>query len=160
MREYEFTGDKIKNYFTAYLRESIKWKRYHYLKKKEERFDMEKPLEEMRQKELGLTMETILAMQHKEELLLKEREGHYPDWNELKDQKLVNALMLLSKIERQFIYQHIFEEHSFEEIARINGILPEKVKAVYYYSIKKIRKWMGDCNDEISRDFISGKARK
>ena len=35
MNEYDYTGDKIKNYFTAYLQKCIRWKRWNYLKKKE-----------------------------------------------------------------------------------------------------------------------------
>lgn len=143
MNEQNYTGDKIKNHFTAYLRESIRWKRYHYLERKEERFHMEKPLEEIVQKRFGLALDEILEMHYREELLLKEKEGIYPEWDELSDKKLVNALMLLSRTEKQYIYRHVFEEQSFEEIAWLNGILPEKVKTTYYYAIRKIRKWMG-----------------
>ena len=35
MDKYDYTGDRTKNYFTAYLQKCIRWKRQNYLKKKE-----------------------------------------------------------------------------------------------------------------------------
>ena len=35
MNEYDYTGDKTKNYFTAYLQKCIRWRRWNYLKSKE-----------------------------------------------------------------------------------------------------------------------------
>ena len=46
MNEYDYIGDKTKNYFTAYLQKCIRWKRWNYLKKKEKISRVEKPLEE------------------------------------------------------------------------------------------------------------------
>ena len=31
MNEYDYTGDKMRNYFTAYLQKCIRWKRLNYL---------------------------------------------------------------------------------------------------------------------------------
>ncbi len=45
--------------------------------------------------------------------------------------------------ERKLIYQHVFEERTFDDISQINGLPPYKVKGIYYYAIRKIRKWMG-----------------
>ena len=45
--------------------------------------------------------------------------------------------------ERKLIYQHVFEERTFDDISRINDLPPYKVKGIYYYAIRKIRKWMG-----------------
>lgn len=64
-------------------------------------------------------------------------------WDEMKDQKLVEALLLLREDERKLIYQHVFEERTFDDMSRINGLSPYKVKGIYYYAIRKIRKWMG-----------------
>ena len=46
MNEYDYIGDKTKNYFTAYLQKCIRWKRWNYLKKKEKIDRVERPLEE------------------------------------------------------------------------------------------------------------------
>lgn len=43
----------------------------------------------------------------------------------------------------KLIYQHVFEERTFDDMSRINGLSPYKVKGIYYYAIRKIRKWMG-----------------
>jgi len=41
------------------------------------------------------------------------------------------------------IYQHVFEELTFDDMSRINGLPDYKVKGIYYYVIRKIRKLMG-----------------
>ena len=51
--------------------------------------------------------------------------------------------MILREEERKFIYQHVFEERTFKDIAILNGLTEEKVKNIYYYSLRKMRKWMG-----------------
>ena len=43
-------------------------------------------------------------------------------------------------------YQHVFEERTFEEMSRLNGLSEERCKGIYYYAIRKIRKVMGGEN--------------
>ena len=74
---------------------------------------------------------------------MRELDGCYPEWDAIRDQKLVEALLLLREDERKLIYQHVFEERTFDDISQINGLPPYKVKGIYYYAIRKIRKWMG-----------------
>ena len=57
--------------------------------------------------------------------------------------KTSNALLLLRNDERKLIYQHVFEELTFDDMSRINGLPDYKVKGIYYYVIRKIRKLMG-----------------
>ena len=143
MNEYDYKGDKTKNSFTAYLQKCIRWKRQNYLKKKENISNMEKPLEKDMQMEYSLTVEEMVDMYRKEEFLLKENNREYPQWNELSDQRLVVSLLLLQEDERKIIYQHVFEEKSFEEISILNGMTKNRIKGIYYYAIRKIRNWMG-----------------
>lgn len=143
MNEYDYTGNKTKNYFTAYLQKCIRWKRQNYLKEKEKINSIEKPLDESSQAEYSATIEEILELRCREELLFRERDGEYPEWDELSDQRLVDSLMLLREDERKIIYQHVFEERTFGEIGHLNGVTEERVKGIYYYAIRKIRKWMG-----------------
>lgn len=144
MNRYEYTGNKTKNYFTAYLQKCIRWKRKNYLQKKANINSMEKPLEDYLQIESGMTIDEIAELRHKEELLLKECNGEYPNWIELSDQKLVTSILLLSEEEKKIIYQHVFEEKSFKGIGELNGgMAKEKVEEIYYYAIRKIRQWMG-----------------
>ena len=93
--------------------------------------------------EAGIPLEEKLDMEYREEILMKEAYGGYPNWTEMKDRKLVDAIMLLSEEERNLIYQHVFEEKGFKEMSRINALPEHKVKGVYYYAIRKIRKWTG-----------------
>lgn len=122
MYEYDYTGNKTKNSFTAYLQKSIQWKRQNYLKKKENISNMEKPLEENMQMEYGMTVEETVDVHRKEYLILKENNREYPQWSVLSDQRLVASLLLLQEDERKIIYQHVFEEKSFEEISNLNGM--------------------------------------
>lgn len=93
--------------------------------------------------DLGFSIEEILESRYREEALSGEQEGRYPRWNELSDQRLTEALLILREDERYFIYQHVFEERTFKEIGYLNGIKEDKVKNAYYYAIRKICKYMG-----------------
>ena len=46
----------------------------------------------------------------------------------------------------KLIYQHVFEERTFEEMSGLNGLSEERCKGIYYYAIRKIRKVMGGEN--------------
>lgn len=139
-----FTGSKIKNQFTAYLLSFIRGKRRDYLHKKIQISNAEMPVDEFATTEIGLSMEEALEIKQKEEVLLREAEGNYLQWDEISDKRLMEALMLLREDERKLIYQHVFEERTFDEIGLMNGIPKQKAKGIYYYSIRKIRKMMGD----------------
>ena len=69
-----------------------------------------------------------------------------PEWNKMSDERLMKALHTLRDEERKLIYQHVFEERSFEEMSRLNGLSEERCKGIYYYAIRKIRKVMGGEN--------------
>ena len=86
--------------------------------------------EDLTVEEIGISVEESLEMEHREELLMRESDGCYPEWDEMKDQKLVEALLLLREDERKLIYQHVFEERTFDDISRINGLPPYKVKGI------------------------------
>lgn len=143
MKGQEYTGEKVKNQFTAYLQKFIRSKRRDYLKSKIFIDNVERPLEENVRIDNGIMIEDLLENREKERLMLRERQGVYPKWNELSDQKLIGSLMKLSEDERRMIYQHVFEERTFKEIGILNGLSDGRVKAIYYYAIWKIRKWMG-----------------
>lgn len=143
MNEYDYTGDKTKNYFTAYLQKCIRWKRWNYLKSKENNESLERILGEEYLFGYGTSIDEMLELTYKEERLSREREGRYPGWNELSDRMLIEAILRLSEEEKSFIYQHVFEEKTFKEIGCLNGIKEDRVKSIYYYAIYKIRKWIG-----------------
>ena len=110
--------------------------------KKEKISRVEKPLEESLV-DFSFSIDEMIELRCREEILSREQEGRYPGWNELSDHRLIEALMMLREDERHFIYQHVFEERTFREVGCLNGIKEDKVKNIYYYAICKIRKWMG-----------------
>ena len=144
MEEYTYTGSKIKNQFTAYRLQQIRGRRRDYLKKKIQIGEMESPMDEMSREAFGFNVEESLELEMRERLLMREAEGVYPQWNEITDKRLQQALFMLREDERKLIYQHVFEEWTFEEMSRVNNLPLYKVKGLYYYAIRKIRKWMGD----------------
>ncbi|UWO25961.1 sigma-70 family RNA polymerase sigma factor [Marvinbryantia formatexigens] len=114
------------------------------MKKKIQIGEMESPMDEMSREAFGFNVEESLELEMRERLLMREAEGVYPQWNEITDKRLQQALFMLREDERKLIYQHVFEEWTFEEMSRVNNLPLYKVKGLYYYAIRKIRKWMGD----------------
>ena len=137
-----FTGSEVKNKFTAYLLSSIRGKRSYYLKKKNRIASIETSVDEFFQTEIGIPFEEALEQRQKEELLFQEAEGVYPEWNELTDQKLVRSLLRLSEEERKLIYQHVFEGRPFPEMGLMNCLPTYRIKGIYFYAIRKVRKMM------------------
>ena len=138
----KFTGSEVKNKFTAYLLSSIRGKRSYYLKKKNRIASIETSVDEFFQTEIGIPFEEALEQRQKEELLFQEAEGVYPEWNELTDQKLVRSLLRLSEEERKLIYQHVFEGRPFPEMGLMNCLPTYRIKGIYFYAIRKVRKMM------------------
>ena len=138
----KFTGSEVKNKFTAYLLSSIRGKRSYYLKKKIRTANAEISVDEFMQTEMGIPFEESLEQRQKEELLFQEAEGVYPEWNELTDQKLVRSLLRLSEEERKLIYQHVFEGRTFPEMGLMNCLPTCRIKGIYFYAIRKVRKMM------------------
>ena len=137
-----FTGSEVKNKFTAYLLSSIRGKRSYYLKKKNRIASIETSVDEFFQTEIWIPFEEALEQRQKEELLFQEAEGVYPEWNELTDQKLVRSLLRLSEEERKLIYQHVFEGRTFPEMGLMNCLPTYRIKGIYFYAIRKVRKMM------------------
>lgn len=146
--KHTYSGDRTKNHFTAYLLEFIKGRRSSYLDKKIRTEKNSFLMEEIAEIEERITIEEIQESQRREQLLLKESEGSFPDWSALADQKLVKSLLMLSEEEKDLIYLHVFEERSFDDMSRITGLTSDRCKNIYYYAIRKIRKRMGAKRDE------------
>ena len=81
-------------------------------------------------------------MEQKERLLMEEAQGIYPEWNEMTDINLMEAMFSLHEEERKLIYQHVFEERTFKEMSILNQMPEERCKGAYYCAIRKIRKRM------------------
>lgn len=143
MDKHTHSGSKIRNQFTAYIVANIRGVRRNYLRKLHKIHDNEVLMDVVTMKDLDIITEEAIEVGKRENLLLDEARGYFPEWDAMNNQRLVAALFYLCDIEKQLIYQHIFEKRSFEEIGRINGLFTWKVKNIYYYAIRKIRKLMG-----------------
>lgn len=128
MNKKTYTGSKIQNHFTAYLIQFVRGKRHDYLEKKIQMADAEELLEDIGQMEARIVIEELLENQTREQLLLQEAQGKYPEWNKMSDERLMKALHTLRDEERKLIYQHVFEERTFEEMSRLNGLSEERCK--------------------------------
>ena len=139
----EYSGSKTKNYFTAYLLASIRGRRMRYLEKQQKILFTEENLEDKEIRDTDLSLEERLELERREQLLVEEAQGIYPEWNEMTDINLMEALLSLQEEERKLIYQHVFEERTFKEMSGLNQMTEERCKGAYYWAIRKIRKRMG-----------------
>lgn len=143
MKNNDTYKNKIQNTFTAYVLRSVEGVRKRYLSKKKRVEIMENYLEEDPAAEPAAHFEEFYDNYRKEELLKSEGRGEYLSWDDLSDRNLVAAIWLLKQEERELLFQHIFEEKSFEDISRETGEAKNKIENRYYYAVRKIRKWMG-----------------
>lgn len=141
--EQKYNGYKTRNYFTAYLLASIRGKRLRYLEKQQKILFAEENLEDKEYTDTDIPPEERLELEHKEQLLMEEAQGIYPEWNEMMDISLMEAIFSLQEEERKLIYQHVFEECTFKEMSILNQMPEERCKGAYYWAIRKIRKRMG-----------------
>lgn len=139
----EYSGSKTKNYFTAYLLASIRGRRMRYLEKQQKILFTEENLEDKEIRDTDLSLEEHIELERREQLLVEEAQGIYPEWNEMTDINLMEALLSLQEEERKLIYQHVFEERTFKEMSTLNQMTEERCKGAYYWAIRKIRKRMG-----------------
>ena len=141
--EQKYNGSKTRNYFTAYLLASIRGKRLRYLEKQQRILFAGENLEDKEYTDADISPEERLELEQKEQLLMEEAQGIYPEWNEMTDISLIEAMFSLQEEERKLIYQHVFEERTFKEMSILNQMTEERCKGAYYWAIRKIRKRMG-----------------
>lgn len=134
---------KIQNQFSSYLQSFVQGRRRDYLVKKINTSDVEQTSENYWDTKMQIEFDELLEAYQKNERLQKELKGIYPKWDEMSNLLLVEALAALREEERKLIYQHVFEEKTFAQMSRLNGLSEERVKGIYYYAIRKIRKKMG-----------------
>ena len=147
--KHGYTGNRTRNRFTAYLLKFIKGRRSSYLSGKIRTEQNSFLVEEIEEIEACITFEEMRANREREQILMKEAGGVFPQWDELSDERIAKLLLMLSDTERELIYLHVFEERSFAEIGQITGMTTQRCKDVYFYGIRKIRKRMGEKQDEI-----------
>ncbi len=143
MKNKDTYKNKTQNMFTAYVVRSVKGARMKYIDKNNYRESMENHLEDDAEYEPMIHFDDYYEAVKRERLLENEKQGRYPDWEELSDDQLIKAIRLLQKEERALIFQHVFQQKSFDKISRESGKPRNKLENRYYYALKKIRQWMG-----------------
>lgn len=99
--EQKYNGSKTRNYFTAYLLASIRGKRLRYLEKQQKILFAEENLEDKEYTDADISPEERLELEQKEQLLMEEAQGIYPEWNEMTDISLIEAMFSLQEEERK-----------------------------------------------------------
>lgn len=79
MDKFTYTGSKIKNQFTAYILAQIRGARTELFTKDARISRNEMPAEDLTMEEMGISVEESLELKYREELLLKEADGDYPN---------------------------------------------------------------------------------
>ena len=125
-----YIENKVQNTFTAYLMKAIYGARKGYLARRNKIRIHEDYLDEL------ANMPRYGFGEYSNEARRKE------GFDDVRDYKLFKVLMCLHDLEREIIYQHIFEEKKFIEIAKQLHMSESVVKGRYYYAISKIRKRM------------------
>ena len=95
--EKKYSGSKTRNYFTAYLLASIQGRRLRYLEKQQKILFAEENLEDKEITDIDISLEERLELEKKEQLLLDESKGIYPEWNEMTDINLMEAMFSLQE---------------------------------------------------------------
>ena len=96
--EQKYNGSKTRNYFTAYLLASIRRKRLRYLEKQQKILFAEENLEDKEYTDADISPEERLELEQKEQLLMEEAQGIYPEWNEMTDISLIEAMFSLRSV--------------------------------------------------------------
>lgn len=141
--EHTHKGSKTKNYFSAYVLASVQGRRKRYLEIQQKIQLAENSPEEQEYTEADISLEEHLERKKREQILLREAQGIYPEWNEMADKRLIQAMHLLNEKERKLMYQRVFEERDFKEMAELNQMTEDQCKWMYYGAIRKIRRKMG-----------------
>ena len=63
-------------------------------------------------------------------------------------ERLAKAVETLKSRDRHILLMRLYEERSFEDIAKLTGISEGNVKNVYYRALEKLRKILEDKEDE------------
>ncbi len=136
--------DKVQNMFSAYVLRTVEGKRKKYLYRQNRVRIAEEFWEECPGVEPAIYFDEFYHSYQKEKLLEREVHGIYPDITELSDYNLSIALRKLHKDELQLIFEHVFHEKSFLQMAEETGIPQNKLEHRYYYAIRKVRNWIGE----------------
>lgn len=117
----------VQNQFTAYLTTALRNARAQYIRNKVRRLQIELTIDEIEY--LGIPVENQMEK-------LSDAED------------LLSALQIIKKKERYVLIARVVDEKGFEEIAAELGMSYKGTAAIYYRTIKKLRRILGGDRDE------------
>ena len=119
-------AEKLQNRFTSYLVTAVTRRRKDYKNQRNRR----------------LRMECYMEDQYYE--FDKKLHSNLPLLMQLEDAALVTALKQITERERHIFLSHVLEDISFEELAAELGITYKGAAAIYYRTVQKIKRKMGE----------------
>lgn len=143
----ENNRNDIQMRFTAYLKKSLKNARGNYLLKKIRITGTEIPVDEYEEFADYGTNDILFEMESATNKVFDGIMEMRLLWDQIADDRLLQALTKLSAIQKNIILLRIFYEKSFEEIGKTLDIPGKKAENTYYNAIKKIRKLLGGNGD-------------
>ena len=120
--------DILQNQFTAYLLNSVKRRRAHYI---------EQAVRDLQAKEL---MDDSLVVNDFD--IDNEAFRDDPVYMRLQNEKLYAALFQLTEREQYVFFNRVLNEKSYKELGAELGLSDKGVAAVYYRTVQRIRKLM------------------
>lgn len=131
--EHTYKGSKTKNYFSAYLLASVQGRRKRYLEIQKKIQLAENNSDEQEYTEADLSMEEHLERKKREELLLNETQGIYPE---------IYASLAQAEMEKKEKRQREGMEAKklrgeWDEVGRPRAIEPEKFNHEFLRVIEK-----------------------
>lgn len=135
----------VQNKFTAYLIVAINNTKARFLTKRASRWEQETPVYEYEDMK-GYEFEDEFMCYMNEQIaeLYKDIRRMQELLKLMNGSSLLKAVVKLSEREQSIVFAKVFGQRSFKEIGKALGIKEEQAEAIYYYSIRKVRREMED----------------
>lgn len=145
MKENTNETSSVQNKFTAYLIVAINNTKARFLAKRANRWEQETSVYEYEDMK-GYEFEDEFMSYINEQIaeLYKDIRRMQELLKLMDGSSLLKAVVKLSEQEQSIMFARVFGQRSFKEIGKAQGIKEKQAEAIYYYSIRKIRREMED----------------
>ena len=135
----------IQGKFTAYLIRAIDNTRSRFFAKRASHWEQETPAYEYEEMK-GYEFEDEFARYMNEQIaeLYKDIYRMQELLKLIDESRLLRAVLHLSEREQRVVFARVFGQLSFGEIGDLLGVKEKQAEAIYYYSIRKVRREMED----------------
>lgn len=135
----------FQNKFTAYLIVAINNTKSKFFAKRVSRWKQETPVHEYDEMK-GYEFEDEFMCYINEQIteLYKDIRRMQELLKLMDGSSLLKAVLKLSEREQSIVFAKVFGQRSFKEIGKALGMKEKQAEAIYYYSIRKVRREMED----------------